>query len=265
MARFDRVILPGEEGQIVASMDTTKYRGVLTKAVRITTNDPLKQQTNLSMRADIKMWMDVLPSWNVNLTGDKGKELKKTMFLKSREPGDVPDIGSVTSSSPWVTGRIEKVTPGSTDAVKGDLRLIVTLSPEAPVGPVRGNLVVSGSGPNPRSLELAINGRVHGPIAIFPTAVNLFAQPSSGRPDRLTGTITLQARPHQPTFELREIQGDDERLEIEAIPDPENRRHRIAVRWTAKEAKGDFSGSIRIQTTSPDMPEILVPYRVRIL
>ncbi len=157
------------------------------------------------------------------------------------------------------------MTPGSADAVKGDLRLLVTLSPEAPAGRLSGKVVVTGVGPNPRRLELVMNGQVYGPIAIFPKAVNLFAQPSSGRPDRLSGTITLQARPQHPTFELQGIEGDDERLQVEAVLDPENRRHRIVVRWTAKGAKGDFSGTIQIQTSSPDMPKILVPYRVRIL
>ena len=87
----------------------------------------------------------------------------------------------------------------------------------------------------------------------------------TGRPDRLTGTITLQARPEHPTFELEGVEGDDERLTLEMVPDPENRRHRIAVRWSANETKGDFTGTIRIKTSNPDMPEILVPYRVRIL
>ena len=153
----------------------------------------------------------------------------------------------------------------STWSVAG--RIAAGQSPEhLALSPDGGRLfVVTGVGPNPRSVELALNGQVHGPIAIFPKAVNLFAQPASGRPDRLTGTITLQARPERPTFEIEGVEGDDERLTLEMVPDPENRRHRVAVRWNTKEAKGDFSGMIRIKTSNPDMPEILVPYRVRIL
>jgi hypothetical protein len=263
VARFDRVIPPGQEGQIVATVDTTKYRGRIGKSVKITTSDPNLRTTTLSLQADVLSWLEVLPSWTANLSTELGNAVQKTLYLRGQDKSK--GLGELTalSSSPLVTPTLEKIEPGSEDAGKGDYRLKMDLSPEAPVGRISGKVTITEQG---RNIDVGFTGRVNGPIAVFPAAINLIAQPAgSGRPDRLAGVITLQVRPEHPPFAIQGMAADDERLELEPMSDPEKRRHRIAVRWKSKDAKGDFRGTIRIETDNPSMPEIEVPFRVRIL
>ena len=87
---------------------------------------------------------------------------------------------------------------------------------------------------------------------------------SSGRPPRLGGTIVLQARPDSPPFQVEKNEADDPRIGFVEGPDPGGRMYRIGVTWTDPEAKGVHQGTIRIVTDSPTMPEIEIPYQVRI-
>ncbi len=262
MARFDQVIPPGQEGEIVATMATSKYRGPMAKAVNVISSDPDQASAKLTLKANVHSWMEVLPSWSANLTSELGQGAQKILYLKNPDK-DVPlPQPTAESSTDRVTATVEKIPADSEEVAKGDYRLVVKLSPEAPAGPLAGKIKLTSAG---RSVHLAVAGRVHGPISVLPARLNLIGQPAgSGRPSRLSGTITLVSRPDQPEFRIQGIQSDDERLKLEPIPDPDKRRHRIAARWTAREVKGDFQGTILITTDHPTMPEIQVPFRVRI-
>jgi hypothetical protein len=265
VARFDRVIPPGQEGEIVASMETHKFRGKVHKRVSVRTNDPQNPTASLSLQANVKTWVEVLPGWAANLTADQGDGARRVLYIQNREPETVLEVSEATSSNRWVQARVEKVEPGAKDSAQGQFRLILELSPEAPVGPIAGKVTVSTTSQKQRTVQVALTGKVHGPIAVFPAMVNLFAQPNTGRPSRLNGTIVLQSRPQKEPFEVGEVTADDERLKLELISDPQNRRHRISVHWGEPETKGDFAGTIKIRTTHPEMPEVQIPYRVRIL
>jgi hypothetical protein len=263
VARFDRVIPPGEEGEIVATMDTSKYRGSIAKSVKVVSSDPVQASAQLTLKANVHSWMEVLPSWSANLTSDLGQGARKILYLKSPDK-DVPLAPpTAESNTGLVTATVEKIQKDSEEAARGDYRLVVELSPKAPAGPLGGKIKLTSA---KRSVYVTVAGRVHGPISVLPMRLNLIGQPAdSGRPSRLSGIITLVARPDQPEFQIQEIQSNDDRLKLEPIPDPDKRRHRIAARWTAREVKGDFQGTIRITTDHPTMPEIQVPFRVRIL
>ena len=263
MARFDRVIPPGQEGEIVATMETSKYRGPMAKSVKVVSSDPERASVQLTLKANVHSWIEILPSWSANLTSDLGQGAQKILYIQNPDKDVALPAPVAEPSNKLVTATVEKIPADGEDADKGDYRLVVGLSPEAPAGPLRANVkLISGE----RSVYVAVAGRVHGPISVLPVTLNLIGQPEgSGRPDRLSGIITLLARPDQPEFQIKEMHSGDERLKLEPVPDPEKARHRIAARWTAKGVKGDFQGVIRIATDHPTMPEIEVPFRVRIL
>ena len=263
MARFDRVIPPGQEGRIVAAMDTQKLIGPVTKSVTVRTNDPTHPNLSLQLKAQVQTWVQIVPSWVVRLRGELGQPAQQILFLKDSEV----DLAGTTvrSTNPHITGTVEPVGEGSPDRSKGEFRLLVDLAGDAPSGNLAAKLTLRTAGKPARTVDVIVNGMVSGPIAVFPAAMNLFSNPASGRPARLQGTITLSARSGKPAFELQKAEVEDARVEVTIIPDPANRTHRVAVRWTEPEAKGDYRGIIRIRTSDPDMPEIEVPYRVRIL
>jgi len=261
VARFDRVIPPGEEGQILATVDTHKYRGRIGKAVTVRTNDPNQGVVSLQIKANVKSWIDVLPSWQANLTAEQGKGGERTLYLKSHEPDTKLEVRNAISDNPHVKVEVERT--DSAEAEKGDYRVVLTLSPDTPPGPVRGTVRLVTSSEKQPEVEITLSGKVFGPIAFFPAQINLAAD-SSGRPPRLRGTVVFQARPGTEPFRLEKYEADDPRVKLEPMEETGGKVQRLVVTWTAPDAEGLHQGTIRIRTDNKKMAEIEVPYQVRI-
>jgi len=51
VATFDREIAPGGEGEVHATVDTSRFTGAITKTVAVVTNDPSHPETMLTIKA----------------------------------------------------------------------------------------------------------------------------------------------------------------------------------------------------------------------
>ena len=51
VATFDREIAPGGEGEVRATVDTSRFTGAITKTVSVVTNDPSHPETTLTIKA----------------------------------------------------------------------------------------------------------------------------------------------------------------------------------------------------------------------
>lgn len=263
MARFDRVIPPGQEGQIEAAVDTAHYNGRITKALTVKTNDPDHPAASLQLSADIRAFVDLFPSWKATFVTDKGKPAQQVLYVKNLDPAEPLDVIGATTDNPYVKAGITRVNPGDADADKGAFRVILDLGTDAPIGPVSGTVTVTTTHKRQRTLEIALEGRVNGPVSYFPQQVVMFKD-NIGRPPRLTGMIVLQTRAEEQPMTPGKIETGDPRLKVEKLTDPATGVLRLALTWTAPDAKGVFEGKVRIETGLEAMPVIEVPYQVRI-
>jgi hypothetical protein len=263
VARFDRVIPPGKEGQIEASVDTTHYTGHISKSLTVKTNDPEHGMASLEMSADVRAFVDLLPGWKATFVTDKGKAAQQVLYLKNLDTTEPLDVVGATSDNSHVKPTITRMHPGEADAGKGDFRVVLDLDAETPIGPVTGAVTVTTTHKRQRTLEIALDGRVNGPISYFPYQVVMYKD-RSGREPRLTGMIVLQTRPGEPPIKPGKIETGDPRLAVEKLTDPATGMLRLGLTWTAPEAKGVVEGKVRIETGLEAMPLVEVPYQVRI-
>ena len=262
MARFDRVIPPGQEGKIDAVVDTHKYDGKISKGLTVRTNDPAHPTAALQLQAMIKTWVEVQP-WTAAFTADLGAGAKKVLFLKNCDAATPLEVLGGVSDNRYVRPSVEKIKPGDPDAGNGEFRVILELRPEAPIGPLEGKVNLTTTNKNQRVVEIPIEGRVNGPIHFYPQTVVMFGgQPD--RPVRLGGTIILQGRPDTPPFKVQKAEADDPRIALVPIDDPAGKAHRIGVSWTDPAAKGNHTGKIRIHTDNAVMPQIEIPFQVQV-
>jgi len=262
VAQFDRIIAPGQEGHINAMVDTTRFNGKITKGLTVKTNDPAHPIASLQITGEVRAFVDVLPAWRATFTTDQGKAAQQVLYLKNMDPAFPLDVIGASSDNPKIAVKILKVHPNETDAAKGDFRLILDLSPEAPIGPVEGSVTVTTTHKRQRTVEITLDGRVNGPIVYFPQSIVMYKDPN--RTPRLGGTIVLQTRPDLPPLQIGGTEADDPQMQVQQIGEPTNGALRFALTWTDPEAKGLHEGKVRIKTGNPAMPLIEVPYQVRI-
>jgi hypothetical protein len=260
VARFDRVIPPGEEGTIDAQVETDRYKGPISKSLTVRTNDPDHQVASLQMKANVISLIEVSPSWMISLQADQGKPATAEAFLKGLDPAKPFEVIGATSSDKNIAVKFSKL---KEDDPQGDYRVVVEVSPDAPMGPIDAKIVVSTTLEEQRRVRIPVTGKVHGPVNFFPARIVMFAD-QSGRPARLGGTIVLQARPGKPPFEITAVEADRDALELSPFVKGPAEVHRVGVIWRDADTKGVFAGTIRIRTNVEEMPEIEVPYQVRI-
>jgi hypothetical protein len=261
VAQFDRIIPPGKEGTISALLDTTRFSGRITKGLTVKTNDPARPMAALQITGEVRAFVDVLPAWRASFTTDQGKPAQQVLYVKNMDPTFPLDLIGAISDNSHVSVKIQKIKSNETDADKGEFRLILDLEPDAPIGPVAGNVTVTTTHKRQRTVEIAIDGRVNGPIVYFPQSIVMYKDPD--RRPQLGGTIVLQTRPDVP-LEIGGTEADDPQMQIQQIGEPLNGQLRFALTWTDPEAKGLHEGKVRIKTGNSAMPLIEVPYQVRI-
>lgn len=177
VAEYTKTLAPGEKGTIHASIDTKRFRGPITKSITVSSNDPVDTKVTLQAKANVKPFVDVLPSQHVFLRADRGQEVSKQVTIVSSEEGLDLAIEKIDSSSELVTVSWAEIEEGQTDAegepVSGDYTVDVTLSDKAPVGRVNGTIDIFTNSEKASQITLQVRGNVRGLVQVRPSRVFL--------------------------------------------------------------------------------------------
>jgi hypothetical protein len=192
VTNFDKVIPPGSEGKVYASVDISHIKGLVEKAVDVETNDPALPHTKLSIRATVKTYFDIRPTENLRFTVTKGKAESKELII-------VPSFEKpVKLLTPTVTSDAFDVRLDPPAAGTKDYKLVVSLKPSAKVGTQNGTVripVEGGVVPDP---EIPVAAVIRGPIAATPALISFQVKTF---PDEITSTseVNIFQQPDETT------------------------------------------------------------------
>ena len=96
MASFDKVISPGQEGNVSLSVKTKNMSGKFSKSATVTSNDPKQSSLRINLKGEVKNYISVKPSPRVYLTGYEGDTLKKSLTIinNGESPLKITDLKS---------------------------------------------------------------------------------------------------------------------------------------------------------------------------
>jgi hypothetical protein len=142
VVQFDRTIPPGGEGKIELKVNTEGYSGTINKEVTAYTNDPKNSIVTLTLKANIKLSIQINPK-NLYFNNDEGNVITKSVIITANEERPLELEPTQFTIGERVTykievmeqGRIFKVnfeyTPIEGDNLKGAL-ILKTNYPEKP-------------------------------------------------------------------------------------------------------------------------------------
>jgi hypothetical protein len=142
VARFDRVIPPGGEGEIRLSARTRGYSGIFRKKARVYTNDPVHPVVILELKANIKSLIYVSSS-PVYLYLKAGQSIKRIVEIRAgldKPLNLTPRQFNLSDKLVYTIEEIEKgrkfninltTIPGASENFSGHLKL-ATNYPEKP-------------------------------------------------------------------------------------------------------------------------------------
>lgn len=143
MARFDRAIPPGGEGNITLKIRTRGYQGKIRKSARVKTNDPNQKQIVLRVKGTVQSAVHVSTRY-IQLRGKPDDPVTRVVQVKAelkRPLQLIPDQFTLKGKVSYHIEEIEKgkqfairftTIPGPTVHYRGILRL-KTNYPEKPV------------------------------------------------------------------------------------------------------------------------------------
>ncbi len=145
MTKFDKVIPPGSEGKVYASIDLSHIKGPVQKYVDIVTNDPDRNKARLSIKADVKMVVDVLPGETVRFTPGLGEIQSQDLVLIPTYDKPIT-LGDASVTSNALTVEMEKVENPQDPKNPVQYKLTVSNKKDLKVGTYQGDIKISLEG-----------------------------------------------------------------------------------------------------------------------
>ena len=163
MTRFDRVIPPGSEGKVFASIDVAHVKGPIQKHVEIETDDPGRPKVTLFVKANVKTYVDITPEEQIRFMVMKGETGKEQLTLT---PNSQIKLHDATVDSTLFD--VKLAPPDS----NGNLRLTVSVKNTAEIGTQQSTIHIAADGIPAKEITIPVFATVRGPISVNPQVVS---------------------------------------------------------------------------------------------
>jgi len=258
VAKFDKVIPPGQEGKIELEVDGAKVAGAFKKSASIHSNDPNNPVMTITLEGDEKAYIEVAPSDRVYLQGRYGETVEKQVVLKSNEEGlNFKVTGMESNIDDKITYKVE---PGP-DA--GQYTVDIYKNPKLPNLNTYGSLTVHTNSEKSPEKILQVQVVTKGAITVQPSTINfgevLFGEPNGAAAQPVRRDITVIKSEGE--FGIHDVQFDSDMYSAkveEVIP---GKRYKVGVEFrppVKKQPRQREIGQMIIHTTDPREPTLTV-------
>jgi hypothetical protein len=259
VSSFDKLIKPGADGKVKASVDTKSFSGPISKSVLVVSNDPERPQMNLFVKAVVKPFVDVAPQQYVRFSVVKGDPATQDVVLISEEKGFKPTITETAQS--YVKAEISPA--GDKDKIAGrpgdQYKLSISVTPDAPEGllnaPVR---ITTGVSQQP-NLEIPVSGIVRPRVSVTPITVN-FGNFTAGK-DPITRNIVVTNNKPATPFKVTKAEVNVPGFMTDVVPTQEGVSYTVVVKASDKVKKGAVDGKVTLHTSDKDKGVIEIPLK----
>lgn len=256
VAEFDEVIAPGATGTVRAVVDTTSELGPSVKTISVVTDDPRQARIKLSIEANVKPFLALDPGharFTTFVREDRDQSIPQLLWADDFEE---LEITGVESPEPWVEVSYREATEAesSDEGVGKQWRVDVTLSKDAPVGPLAHSVLLRTNHPKQKVVEIPVTGFVRPMVAVLPPRVDF------GKIDLAQGgrwgvlVRTFGSAPLQ----IENVESTIEGIEVKIEPVQEGQQYYLLFTPTDAMPKGPFEGQVEVETNLPERPKLTV-------
>jgi hypothetical protein len=258
MVRADRTIAPKRSGVIRVALATFQAGPTNELVVRATTNDPETPELRFTVKAEVRAYLVMSPPAARFTFVQFGAE-GGTRHVLAATDGAKFDVASVESSLDYVTAKFREVKANerAPEFEGRQFQVELTISPKAPVGPINGFVTVNTNHPKQPRTFLPVSGFVRPLFAVTPFRVSL---PAVNAADLEKPVAVLVVKNFgADALELTGAKSDIAGLDAKILPVEAGHHWRVEVRLAPAMPAGAFKGTLRLATTSKQVPELLVP------
>lgn len=267
VARYDKVIAPGEVGRVSVAVKTDNFAGPINKSVAVFTNDSENPKLQLAVKAHVKPYIQILPGYaRYNyVQGEPVEPIAQTIWAEDNS--DIKIVGVEPPHEHIGVSYREAAEDERNEKGSGrQWRLEISLDEDAPVGPLTDHVVVKLDHADQKVAKIPVSGFVRPRQHITPHEVDFGDLEGQMLPLRRTFHFTnFIADP----IELKKIDTGFEAITAEVKPserEPElGYRFKLTLTIGSEMPKGVFNSQIKIHTTDKQNPVIELPIKGTVL
>lgn len=165
MAKFDKVIPPGQEGKVNLVIEGSKVHGSFAKNTTIHSNDPDSPTMSVSMVGNEIPFVAVEPE-RLYLQGRYGEKIERAVTVRSNEENPDFEVTSVASNiDDKITYKLEKMEDGS-------YTVKLFKNPKLPTLNTYGTLMIHTNSENAPERVVQVQVVTKGSITAQPSTIN---------------------------------------------------------------------------------------------
>ena len=262
VASFDKEIAPGKSGKVRAVLATDSFDGPIAKHVTVLSNDPDSPRLVLTIKVDVQSFLRTSPTYARILQVQSQPPEKIGLNLWATD-GKVIEIQSIETPFEWVVATARRPTDAekTPDVSPDQWRLEISLTPEAPLGPLKDAILVKTSHPEEPELEIPLSGNVRQVLHVQPAEADFGKQ--SKRKEVQKVVLKLFNFGKEPV-ELRTAESDLPFVTAAISAEEPGRRFRVELQLAPDAPKGKFEGHVTVATSSTVMPTVEIPMKGKV-
>jgi hypothetical protein len=263
VADYDREVPAGGQGAIKAELDTTDFKGPISKLINVVTSDPVEPSVRLVIKADVKPYVEVLPRPMVRFNAIQKESLRETLTVVGDQAASNFKVTGVESELGYLTAKVRPLEGGErvANAAGRQYELTVELGPDAPVGPVSTEVVVKTNHPKAERVPVKVYGVVRSLIHVTPAQLQFGAVEAATRPGR--NLIVINNR-DSGSVKVTGATVNDSAFETSVSTIEDGKRYQVTVAVKPDAAPGARDAVLTLTTSDADFPRVDVPVRASI-
>jgi len=276
VAEFDSVIPPGGVGKVTAEVNTGHFKGPIAKSVTVTANDPAHATSRLTIKADVKVAVDVDPRDFLTLQGNVGElqPLEATVYAVGGETFDITAVDARAETmkvevTPVAAdgsalpapkkGKGKAAAEGATTPVAtGASRYKLTITPTAnvPAGRSMETITVKTSHPKAPEVQVRVSLFVKGPIEVLPERLDFVPDPTHAD-QPVTETVTLKKTSGDP-LAIESVTATNAAFSAKLRPVTDGREYAVDITYTPQATQPVVSAQLVARTNVESQKTITV-------
>jgi hypothetical protein len=255
VAKFDKVIPPGQEGKVNLVIDGKKVTGSFSKSATIRSNDPETPVVSVSMVGQEIPYVQVEPN-RVYLQGRYGEKIERAINISSNEEDLDFEVTGVTSNiDDKITYKAEKLDDGT-------YNVKLWKNPKLPTLNTYGTLFVHTNSEHSPESVVQVQVVTKGSITVQPSTINFGGvQFSSGEEDARPVKKQVTLIRSDGEFKIQDIQFSSDNYEAKYSEVVPGKRYSVAVTFhppVKTQARQREVGEMIIHTNDPTEPTLTV-------
>ena len=242
-------IRPGGEAEMVVLVDASRVSGVQHAVLRIHSNDPISPVVQL------QVWVEIVPARLmysprvVDLgTVRKGERASRSITIPRSKVRDI-QVLEVSSDNPYVTTAV------TYNANSGGHVVSLSVSPEVPIGEMKGSATVYTNHPKEPRVDIPFAGTVKGDVDVVP-GILFFGVVKPGSEAQRTIRISTASGKRLRVVDVENLLGC---LTVTLVPGSEGDAYTVTATLRRGAPLGYIKGAMVLHTDDAGYPEIRIP------